>query len=175
MRLPALAGLLMMAGCSQAPDRHNQVAPAPTSSAPRPVPAIDAGSLTGDALPAPELAGVSTALGKWSGDAQTARFGANGHPLFTVACDRTARQLVFTRYAPAPGRSMQIVRDMGAATYSATPVPGGAQARTATSDSFVDTLLKPGGEIGVKLDTGTVLAIPMDRAVINLIRACRRP
>lgn len=168
MRHGAVAALLLLAGCSQEPERE-QPRPHPTLI----VRAPDAAALTGAAIPTPELAGATAATGQWSGEAGTAIFGRPGAPVFAIRCAGSMVQAV--RYS-ATGEAMTLATDTGAATYPARPVTGNAAAAMiAPTDSFLDVLLVPRGTLGVRLGDGATLAMPLDARIGAAIRACRRP
>lgn len=178
-RALAAALALGLAACSRQPAR-NQATPSPTPTAEQ---TIAATAETGSAaLPAPELAGVSTARGSWkfqvSPNGDQAVFGTDRQPsLFALRCDAGTRQIVFSRAATGSAKSMQIVAADGAATFPAEPAGTG---RVRASDFVTDTFLTQvlataSGRIGVKLDDGPTLAIPADPVIGQTIRRCAAP
>ncbi|MFV1917868.1 hypothetical protein VPH46_00395 [Sphingomonas sp. MJ1 (PH-R8)] len=170
------AGLLALAlaGCS---DEQPAPAPSPTpQAAPKPTPApIDVGALAPGELPAPELAGVALASGRWHTGKGYARFvDAGGTGAFALRCDSARRQLVFLRSGTADGGTMlRIVTGMAAASYPVVASGRRVEARASIDDRFLAALQKVKGPIGVSLGEGPVLAVPADPAIAAVIRACR--
>ena len=172
------AGLLALAlaGCSgeqpaPAPSPTPQAAP---KSAPTPAP-IDVGALAPGELPAPELAGVAPASGRWLTARGNARFvDAGGTGAFALRCDSPRRQLVFLRSGTADGGTMlRIVTGMAAASYPVVASGRRVEARASIDDRFLAALQKVKGTVGVSLGEGPVLAVPADPAIAAVIRACR--
>ncbi|HEU4959178.1 MAG TPA: hypothetical protein VFT56_02120 [Sphingomonas sp.] len=182
-RAAALAGLAALAACHRAPPANTQAEPAAANLADVrriPAPATGVGSA---ALPAPELAGVATAPGRWrfqvSADGAQAVFGAPGRPAeFALRCDADARRMIFTRAASGgSGATLEIVAETGAATFDAAPDGHG---RTRASDFVTDTFLtqvlaEAKGRIGVRVGAGKTLAMPADPAIGDVIRRCAAP
>lgn len=182
-QLAVLAVLALLAACHRAPPVANQAEPATANLADaRRIPAPDTG-VGSAALPAPELAGVKTAAGRWrfqvSADGDQAVFGDDGQPSeFAMRCDAAARRMIFTRAASGgSGRTMQIVAADGAATFDAKTIANG---RTQASDFIVDTFLtevlaETKDRIGVKIGTGPTFAMPVDPVIGQTIRRCAAP
>jgi hypothetical protein len=167
----ALGLAAMMAGCGSEP----APSPAPTPSAtptkrPLPPPADIPG-----ALPAPELQEATRPAGGWRRDGAKAIFGdASGTPLLTIDCDRARRQLAFI-HPSGQGTRMKVVTDLAAVTLNAVPTDAGIAAETNAADPFLRALAKSDSAIGVQLDDGDVLAVPVEAALRNAVADCIRP
>ena len=181
----AILLLLALGACHQRDQPANQTAPAPTIANladARRVPAPDTG-IGSAALPAPELAGVATATGRWrfqvSGGGDQAVFGTPGQPAaFTIRCDAAARRLIFSRAATGEaGDTLQVIADDGAATF---PAKADGHGRLVASDFVADTFLtqvlaKATGRIGVRIGAGATLAMPTDPVIGQTIKRCAAP
>jgi hypothetical protein len=128
-------------------------------------------------LPAPELAGIAPAVGRWSSGEGYARFvDAGGTGAFALRCDSARRELVFLRSGTTDGGALlRIVTGMAAAAYPATTTGRRVEARAGIDDRFLAALQGAKGTIGVSLGEGPVLAVPADPAIGAVIRDCRRP
>lgn len=172
------AGLLALAlaGCS-----GEQPAPAPSPTS-QPTPSathapVDPAPLAPGELPAPELAGIAPAAGRWSsGDGYARYVDAGGTGAFALRCDSAQRELVFLRSGTADaGAMLRIVTGMAAASYPAKTTGRRAEARAGIDDRFLAALQGAKGTIGVSLGEGPVLAVAADPAIGAVIRQCRRP
>lgn len=181
----ALALLAGAAACSRQPAATNQSVPAPTPAAtvlPHPIPS--ATSATGSAaLPTPELDGVATATGTWrfqvSADGDQAVFGDPKAPsLFAMRCNDASRRMIFSRAGQGTGaKTMQIVAADGAATFYIESTTGGrVQASDAIADTFLTQVLAQAKDrIGVRVDSGPTLAMPVAPEIRQTILRCAAP
>jgi hypothetical protein len=179
--------LMLMAGataCSRQPTTSRSTpTPRPTASASlHPVPA--ATSATGSAaLPTPELDGVATAQGTWrfqvSADGDQAVFGDPQAPsLFAMRCNDKTRRMIFSRAGQGAGaKTMQIVAADGAATfYIESTTRDRVQASDAISDTFLTQVLAQAKDrIGVRIDSGPTLVMPVASEIRQTILRCAAP
>ena len=182
-RWRVLALILGAGACSRQPAQQNRATPAPAPSAvPHPIPS--ATSATGSAaLPTPELEGVATTSGTWrfqvSADGDQAVFGEPKAPsLFAMRCNDKTRRMIFSRAGQgAAAKTMQIVAADGAATFFIESTTGNrVQASDPVSDTFLTQVLADAKDrIGVRIDQGTTLAMPVDPVIRQTILRCAAP
>lgn len=182
MKLVRLAVLIAIAGCTpdapRAPEAGTNQMEAVT------IPGPDAQVAAGS-LPTPELDGVATTPGRWRRD-KGAAGGAGGdavifadrggRTLFGMRCARAKQRWLFVRAGkPSGAGSMKIVTTSGAASYPVLPraFAPGVIAAAAIDDPFIATsLAQATGRIGVMLGGGTVLAMPADAVIGDVVKDC---
>jgi len=177
--------LLALAACHHEQQPANEAAPdVPVANLAdaRRVPAPESG-VGSAALPAPELAGVETAQGRWrfqvSAEGDQAIFGTPGQAAaFAMRCDIEKGRMVFSRAAAGQqGDTLQIIASDGAATF---PAETDGHGRIRTEDFVRDTFLtqvlaQAEGRIGVRIGSGRTLAMPADPIIGQTIKRCAAP
>lgn len=166
-----------LAACDRPPQPSNATIVHSESEAPTPADEQDQPGRDGistERTDIPELDGVPLAEGRWTlTDGPEARFGLAGEPSFSIRCDNQLHMIVMTRGAIS-GDNLQLITDRGATRFDAQ----GDGAQTVASFSakypwFRDVLAKADGAIGVRIDDGEPLAMPVDPAIAEVVSACR--
>ena len=176
MRRALLLLFLATAACHKQPEPSNEavplehVAPSPDDAQDRP----GRDGISTERSNIPEIAGLPVADGRWTlVDGPEARFGLGGAPDFTIGCDKAARMIVLTRVG-MNGDTIQILTDRGASRFDAQNNDNKAVARFAAGYPwFKDVLAKADGAIGVRVEDGVPLVLPVDPLIGQVIAACR--
>ncbi len=167
----AFASLTVLAGCV-APS-----APPPAPARPIPVPA----PAPAPPLPPPPAASSDwrdwpLTPGSWSyrqdSRGSVALFGAASDPVFTLRCDRSARQLQLTRRGATAG-TMTVRTSSTARNLTTGAATDGASASLPASDPLVDAMGYSRGRFIVENTALPSLVVPAWSEVLRVAEDCR--
>lgn len=168
----AFASLAVLAGCV-APS-----APPPAPARPVPVPAPAPAPAP---LPPPPAASSNwhdwpLTPGGWSyrqdSRGSVALFGQAGDPVFTLRCDRSARQLQLTRRGAAAG-TMTVRTSSTARNLTAGAATDGASVSLPANDPLVDAMGYSRGRFIVENTSLPSLVVPAWSEVLRVAEDCR--